>query len=228
MIAYRYDQPPHPSGKRLRFATASLALATFSLDGPLNSCDLFRSGRDRLFRSGGRRARALAAIVPGGNRQHSATWNSSRIPDRREGGRALGRGLYFLKSTTAAYLIAAVAMLTFGLSCDSGEVSVVTRRAAADGFHNLAALRFVWSTKSPVRRSRAICSRFSLRRKRRCCRLDGAEYLPSQDRPGFVWLRAAPRLARFLMGMWLAHRPRCPKAGRDMLLAVAGLHRDDL
>jgi len=223
MMADRYDRRRIIQGSAVVSAIASLALAGLShWDGPLKLMYLFLFlGAIGYSIGWTARSALLPQIVPAEIFSNAATWNSSGFQIAAMAGPALG-GAILVKSTTAAYLIAACATLAFAIMLIPVKVHRVTRAREPLTFHNLAAgFRFVWSTKIIL--ATITLDLFAVLFGGATALLPAyARNILHVGKVGFGWLRAAPAVGALLMGMWLAHRPPMQKAGRDMLLAVAG------
>ncbi|MSS73124.1 MAG: MFS transporter [Candidatus Latescibacteria bacterium] len=160
-------------------------------------------------------------IVPREMFPSAVVWNSSLMQVGSMIGPAIG-GFVILLNVPVAYLLNAVCALTFVVllgRVDLHEVSRQTERATVETL--LAGLRF-------LRRTRLLLSLMAL--DMFAVLLGGATYLLpiyAQDilhvgPQGFGWLRAAPAVGAFFMAVLMAHLPPMRRAGRNLLLAVAG------
>lgn len=156
-------------------------------------------------------------IVPRETFPSAVVWNSSLMQVGSMVGPAIG-GFVITLNVPVAYLLNAVCALAFVVllsRVDLHEVSRQTERASVETL--LAGLRF-------LRRTRLLLALMAL--DMFAVLLGGATYLLpiyAQDilhvgPQGFGWLRAAPAAGAFCM----AHLPPMRRAGRNLLLAVAG------
>jgi MFS family permease len=166
------------------------------------------------------RASILPHIVPTKLFANAVTWNSSLFEIACVIGPALG-GFLIRLGTPVAYLVNAVALVVcMALTLPLPRVRVSTKQAT--NFHSLlAGVRFVFATD-------LLLSTMSL--DLFAVLLGGAVYLlPIFAKnilhvgpTGYGWLRAAQAVGAVGMAMIVAHMPPMKRAGRNMLLAVAG------
>ncbi len=171
----------------------------------------------------GRPARTalLPQIVPKPVFANAVTWNSSMQQLASMLGPALG-GVIVAISVPSAYVISAVGELVFVLLLTQVKLHTAQQPVSQASLQALSAgMRFVW-------RSRLVLTAISL--DMFAVLLGGAVYLLpiyAEDilqvgATGFGWLRAAPAIGAFCMALLLAHLPPMRRAGRNLLLAVAG------
>jgi MFS family permease len=206
-------------------ATASAGLAVLSLlQGPVSLvylCLLY-IGIARAFSAPARWA-LVPAVVPTDALGNAITWNSSGWQVAATLGPALGGGIIAVTGRAAgAYVFAA----SLAVTC-AGLVATIRPRPVArpaeplslDSF--MAGARFVWTT--PLILATITLDLFAVL-------LGGAvALLPIYARDilqigptGLGWLRAAPSIGALLMALAMAHRPPLRRAGRSLLIAVAG------
>lgn len=169
------------------------------------------------------RAAFLPQIVPRETFSNAVTWNSSAFQLTTVIGPALAGGaIAWLGSPAAVYLLAAVLAL---VNC--GCLAMIRARpfvpdATPASLASLSAgLSFVWRTK--VMLAAITLDMFAVL-------LGGATALLSVfardildvGPDGFGWMRAAPGLGAVVMSLLVAHRPPFERAGRALLLSVAG------
>jgi MFS family permease len=206
-------------------ALASLALAALSCaQGPIPlvyGC-LLMAGVSQAF-SAPARWSLVPQTVPDHLLGNAATWNSSGWQIASVLGPALGGGVISLTGEAApAYLLGALCSIACaGLLV---PIRLGARVRPAEGL-SLASLM---AGIGFVRRSKLILATLTL--DLFAVLLGGAvALLPIFARDilmcgpvGLGWLRAAPSLGALAMGVTLAHRPPMRRAGRALLLAVAG------
>jgi MFS family permease len=204
---------------------ASLGLLALTvLHGPvalIYAC-LVLAGTARAF-SAPARSSLLALVVPPESLGNAVTWNSSGWQVANVAGPALGGVALALPGrAAAAYLLAAGCCLACVLLLIPLRPRPFERRAGQRSLASLlAGVRFVFRTKLLL--AALTLDLFAVL-------LGGATaLLPIYARDilgvgpiGFGFLRAAPALGAVLMAVTLAHRPPLRRAGRALLLAVAG------
>jgi len=212
-------------GAQALLAAASASLAVLSLRaGPVGLIylALLANGMGRAFTAPARWA-LLAQLVPPADLANAVTWNSSGWQVASLVGPAIGGfAIAITGRATDAYVAAAL--------CCVGCATLVAGTRPGPGGRSaepmtlnslLAGVRFVWS--SPVILATITLDLFAVL-------LGGATaLLPIYARDilevgptGLGWLRAAPSVGAVVMALTLAHRPPMRKAGRAMLLSVAG------
>ena len=163
----------------------------------------------------------LPHLVPRAIFPNAVTWNTSMFQISSVLGPALG-GFIVATSLPAAYLLCAAGSLGFIALLWRLPLRPPAEAAGAPSRESvLAGLRF-------IRRESVILTAISL--DMFAVLLGGAVYLlPIFARDilavgahGFGWLNAAPAAGAFCMALLLAHLPPLQRAGRTMLLAVAG------
>jgi MFS family permease len=206
-------------------ASASLGLSALSLGQgpiPLVYLCLLVAGISRAFSSPARWS-LVPQIVPPEILSNAVTWNSSGWQIASVAGPAIG-GLVIAATGRAAgaYLGTAACCLAAAALIGSVRPRVAERRLTAATWHSLlAGIRFVWNTKLIL--ATITLDLFAVL-------LGGATaLLPIYARDilqvgpsGLGWLRAAPSLGALIMAIGLAHRPPFQRAGRTLLVAVAG------
>jgi MFS family permease len=169
-----------------------------------------------------------AQIVPEEAFENAATWSSSSWQLATVIGPALG-GLVIaiLGSAACVYVLNAVAALVFAfllLPIKAGRSSLLIRTEAPEG----TTLRSLGEGISFLRRTPIMLAAITL--DLFAVLLGGATtLLPIFARDilhvgpeGLGWLRAAPSVGALFIAVVLAHRPAFKRAGRTLLVAVAG------
>ena len=168
------------------------------------------------------RASLLPQVVPPHLFNNAVTWNSSFFQIASMLGPAAG-GLILLWGAAPAYVVDACCALSFAALIGAVRLRPMTRAAKQPS--TLASLtegvRFVW-------RTRIILGTITL--DLFAVLLGGATILlpvfAAQvlhvGTPGLGALRMAPAIGAFAAALIIAHRPPMERAGRAMLLAVAG------
>jgi MFS family permease len=164
----------------------------------------------------------LPQLVPPQIFSNAITWNTSTFELSSIAGPAIGGLLIWLTSPAVAYMIAAASWLVcFGLVWILPEVGRGPAKGAAGISDFLAGIRFVWTNKLVL--ATMTLDLFAVL-------FGGASFLlpvfakdvlhvgPMQ----FGFMRAAPSIGAVTMALVQAHRPPLKRAGRAMLLAVAG------
>ena len=172
----------------------------------------------------GRPARTalLPQLLPSEIFPNAVTWNMSMQHMASVLGPAIG-GFIVAYNVSSAYVMAAISSLVFLVMLSQLRLSgTASRRAGQASFQSLAAgLKFVWNTRLIL-----IVITLDLF----AVLLGGAVYLLpifAQDilhvgAGGYGWLQAAPAAGAFCMALCLAYLPPMKRAGRNLLLAVAG------
>ena len=223
-LADRYDRRRILVVSQLLWAASSLGLAVVShLQGPVPLVYLLLvTGAVGHATGWPARASLLPQVVPPAVFNNAVTWNSSFFQIASMAGPALG-GLILLWGVTPAYVVDACCALAF-----AALIGTVRLRPAAKAAREPATLRgltegvrFVWRTK--VILGTITLDLFAVL-------LGGATILMpvfAKDVlgvgvPGLGALRMAPALGAFAAALVIAHLPPMERAGRAMLLAVAG------
>jgi MFS family permease len=206
-------------------ALASTGLAALSLwkgPIPLVYICLLLAGTSRAF-SAPARWSIVPQVVPLDVLSNAVTWNSSGWQIASVAGPALGGLLIGLTGRAAeVYVGTAVCCLACAALFGSVKLRSSSRKLqTAEARSLLAGIRFVWNRKLIL--ATITLDLFAVL-------LGGATaLLPIFARDilhvgptGLGWLRAAPSLGALLMAIALAHRPPFRRAGRTLLLAVAG------
>lgn len=170
------------------------------------------------------RASLLPLIVPAGDFSNAVAWNSSIFQLGTMTGPVLG-GLLMGASKDAATALAAVAMLR---AASLLMMTFVKPRAQACATSVAESAGSVWEGMRFVLRHRMILGAISL--DLLAVLLGGVTYLLpvyAEDilgvgPTGLGMLRSAEAAGAIVMAMLLAHLPPMQRAGRNMLLAVAG------
>lgn len=171
----------------------------------------------------GRPARValLPQLMPREVFPNAVTWNSSLQQIISVLGPAVG-GFIVVVSAPAAYLICAAGSLIFIVLLTRVKFRKVSEQTEKVSLRTLlAGLGFVW-------RSRLLLGLMSL--DMFAVLLGGAVYLLpifakdvlAVGPQGFGWLRTAPAAGAFCMAILLTYLPPMKRAGRNLLLAVAG------
>lgn len=207
----------------LAAASASLAVLSW-FAGPVGLIylSLLANGVGRSFTAPSRWA-LLAQLVPTADLANAVTWNSSGWQVASLVGPAAGGFAIALTGrATDTYVAAALCCLGCAALVAGTRPGVGGRSGEPMTLDSLlAGVRFVWS--SPVILATITLDLFAVL-------LGGATaLLPIYARDilqigptGLGWLRAAPSVGAVVMALALAHRPPMRKAGRAMLLSVAG------
>jgi MFS family permease len=171
----------------------------------------------------GRPARTalLPRIVPRDVFPNAVTWQTSLIQISSVMGPAIG-GFIVAAGTPVAYVICAVGSLLFialltqvGFREEAQPQTPISREALVAG------CQFVWRTRMV----------FTIMALDMFAVLLGgavfllpifAEKILSVGATGYGWLNAAPAMGAFLTAILMAHLPPMRRAGRTMLVAVAG------
>ena len=204
-------------------AGASVALAVASLhDAPVSTMYLILL-LNSVFVTLARPARLaiLPTLVPRASFENAMSW---RISIQQVSGVAgpAGGGMLAAASMPTVYLVAAGATLLFALLLALLRARQDRPAERAPSLRTvLLGARFAWQ-------ERLLLTTMSL--DLFAVLLGGAVYLlPIYARDvlaigeqGLGWLRAAPAVGSFCMAMLLAHLPPMRRAGRNLLLAVAG------
>jgi MFS family permease len=223
--ADRYSRKRVVAAALVLMALASTGLAALSLwKGPIPPiyvC-LLLAGTSRAF-SAPARWSIVPQVVPLEVLSNAVTWNSSGWQIASVAGPALGGLLIGVTGRAAeVYVGTAVCCLACAALFGSVKLRSTSRRAQAAGARSLlAGIHFVWNHKLIL--ATITLDLFAVL-------LGGATaLLPIFARDilhvgpsGLGWLRAAPSLGALLMALALAHRPPFRRAGRTLLLAVAG------
>ena len=169
------------------------------------------------------RAAYLPQLVPKDIFTNAVTWNASIFELSSMAGPAVGGLIVAYAGAPAAYLTNGILLAV----CFTNTLALPERpversdRDTAEGFAGLlAGVRFVWRTKLLL--ATLTLDLFAVL-------LGGAVYiLPifaerlGVGSVGYGWMKAAPAIGAFSMAFFLAHRPPMRRAGRALLLAVAG------
>jgi MFS family permease len=164
----------------------------------------------------------LPQLVPSEKFANSVMWNSTVFETASVLGPAIG-GFLCARSVALAYLLAAACFLgSFLLVAALPKTRSAANENLRPGFADLiAGVRFVWKVRLMF--SALTLDLFAVL-------LGGAVYLlPAFQQDvlhvsaiGFGWLRAAPSIGAVSMAMIQAHRKPMRRAGRTLLIAVAG------
>ena len=166
-------------------------------------------------------ASILPTLAPAEHFENAMKWRSSLDQISAVGGPALGAAIITV-SLPAAYAVSGMAALVFVALLLSLRMIHSPAAAGEMTLANVSAgVRFVWSHHVVL----AVLSLDLF-----AVLLGGAVYLlPVYAKDilhvgaqGLGWLRAAPAAGAFCMAIMLAHLPPLRRAGRTMLLAVAG------
>ena len=166
----------------------------------------------------------LPQLVPASVFPNAVTWNSSIFELCSLGGPAIGGLLVAFAGAPVAYLLNAALLVTCAVITVRFPATPVTRRADGDapGFRSLlAGVSFVWQRKLML--GVMLLDLFAVL-------VGGVTYLlPVFAKDilhvgaiGFGCLRSAPAFGAAGMAVVLAHRPPMRRAGRALLVAVAG------
>jgi MFS family permease len=202
---------------------ASLALAALSLSqGSVELMYLFLF-LDAAAVIMGRPARVamMPQLVPAASFPNAVMWNTSMMQFTSVLGPALG-GLVVAWNVPIAYVLAAASSLLYLLMVARLRLPAEIRPIGAASWKGLVAgMNFVWN-------KRIILTMISL--DMFAVLLGGAVYLLpiyAEDilqvgAKGFGWLRAAPAIGAFVVGVGMVYLPPMQRAGRTLLVSVAG------
>ena len=168
------------------------------------------------------RSAILPHLVPTDVFANAVTWNASFFQLSAMIGPAIG-GLVLAWHVQAVYVIDACSSIAYAIITISLPANQTPLHHRGEPALSMLAkgLQFVWSTK-------IVLATLSL--DLFAVLLGGVVYLlPVFSRDilhvgatGYGWLRAAESLGAFIMAIVMAHLPPMKRAGRSMLLAVAG------
>jgi MFS family permease len=223
-IADRYSRKRVAILTMLLLALCAVGLAAISAtSGPLwliYGC-LLAMGVARAFQSPVLAA-LPAQVVPSEHYSSAVTWESSVWQASSIAGPALGGLLIAWQSPTLVYLLTGLIMLLVALLLGLLRLRAVAQSDEPLTLSSLfAGLRFVWDTKIIL--AAITLDMFAVL-------LGGATaLLPifAKDilhvgATGLGWMRAAPALGAVLAAVALAHLPPMRRAGRTLLVVVAG------
>jgi MFS family permease len=207
----------------LACASASLAVVSY-LQGPIPLVYLILVviGVGRAFNAPARSS-LMPLLVEPEVLHNAVTWNSSGWQVASMVGPAMGGGIVAISGRASdAYLVAAVCCAASAAQIVGIRPRLVARAIEPMTLRSLiAGVRFVWST-------RLILATITL--DLFAVLFGGATaLLPIYARDildvgpaGLGWLRSAPAIGAFVMALVLAHRPPMQRAGRALLVSVAG------
>ena len=229
-LADRFDRKRLVLGMMVLSGLCSVALAAVSYAGAslawLYAILLVAS---TVWAVGGpARSALLAQVVPVEQFASAATWGSSFFQIAAVTGPALGAGMiaigarFHFAAVPIVYLADTACAAAFVLLLLAVPVRPLDRRGPPATLETLlAGIRFVWTNQIIL--ATITLDLFAVL-------LGGAVYLlPIFARNvldtgafGFGLMKAAPAVGAFAMAVCLAHLPPMKRAGRDLLLAVAG------
>jgi MFS family permease len=204
---------------------ASLGLAAVSwwqLPVALTFLVLLLAGVGRAFTAPSRSA-LLALVVPPHLLPNAVTWNSTGYQMANVTGPALGGLLLWLAEGKAApvYLLTAGCALACIILVAPIKLKVAPPGEARSLASLLAGARFVWRTKLLLAAITLDLFAVLLGGFTALLPIFTQKILQVDER-GYGLLRTAPALGALGMALVLAHRPPLRRAGRALLLAVAG------
>lgn len=223
-LADKYNRPRLVMISLLAMTVTSLGLAGLSLSGgPVSMMYLFLF-LDAVAVMLGRPARValLPQLVPTRVFANAVTWNTSLMQISGVLGPALGGFVIAVLDVPVAYIAAAVTSFGFALLLRRLNFQSEGPKAGSVSIQNLlAGIEF-------VRKTRIILAMITL--DLFAVLLGGAVYLLpifAEDilqvgASGFGWLRAAPAAGAFCMAIFMVYMPPMKRAGRALLLNVAG------
>ncbi len=173
------------------------------------------------------RTAIMPLLVPEEEFENAVKWRTSLQQITGIGGPAIG-GFIIAYNIQAAYVLSAVSSLAFILFLLRMELPAATRSARGRMVEQVAeGLRFVWNKK--ILLGASSLDLFAVL-------LGGAVYLLPifareivdlapvglEPEEALGWLRAAPAAGACVMALLMAHLPPMQRAGRTLLLCVAG------
>ncbi|MEO8352562.1 MAG: MFS transporter, partial [Chthoniobacteraceae bacterium] len=188
---------------------------------PLMLALLFLIGSARAFAWAARGA-FIANLVPRNLLASAVTWNSSNFQISSMIGPAIGGVLIAQFGVASAYFLDAICGLIF-----IGAILPIRHRQEPAPKHDrplrelFSGLRFVRSTK-PILATITLDLFAVLLGGATALLPIFAEKILHVGASGLGWLRAAPSLGALLTGIAIAHLPPMRRAGRSLLIAVAG------
>ena len=207
----------------LGMTVTSLALAALSFSKGSVSLMYIFLFLDATAVTLGRPARTalVPQLLPNKDFPNAVTWNMSLMQIASVVGPAFG-GFVVAISVPIAYVIASISSLSFIVLLGQIEIFSAAERIGH------ASMRTVLAGIEFVRRTRIILVMITL--DMFAVLLGGAVYLLPiyatdilrVGPTGFGWLQAAPAAGALVMAVLLAHLPPLQRAGRSLLLAVAG------
>ncbi len=223
LLADRYERRRLSIVSLLGMTATSLALAAFSIgEGPVlwMYALLFL---DACMMTVGRPARTalLPQLVPADVFPNAVTWNTSLMHIASVAGPALG-GFVVAVSVPSAYIIAAASSLWFVVILSRVRFRPQDELLEPGNLETLlGGIRFVWDKR--ILFTLMALDLFAVL-------LGGAVYLlPIYAKEilhvgatGFGYLHAAPAVGAFCMAVAMVYLPPMKRAGRTLLLAVAG------
>ena len=181
-----------------------------------------------MLRMGGpARSAIMPLLVPEEEFENAVKWRTSLQQITGIGGPALG-GFIIAYNIQAAYVLSAVSSLAFIVFLFGMQLPIAARSARGQMIEQVAeGLRFVWNKK--ILLGASSLDLFAVL-------LGGAVYLLPifareivdlvpvglEPEEALGWLRAAPAAGACVMALLMAHLPPMQKAGRTLLLCVAG------
>ena len=181
-----------------------------------------------MLRMGGpARSAIMPLLVPEEEFENAVKWRTSLQQITGIGGPALG-GFIIAYKIQAAYVLSAVSSLAFIVFLFGMQLPAAARSARGQMIEQVAeGLRFVWNKK--ILLGASSLDLFAVL-------LGGAVYLLPifareivdlapvglEPEEALGWLRAAPAAGACVMALLMAHLPPMQKAGRTLLLCVAG------
>ena len=181
-----------------------------------------------MLRMGGpARSAIMPLLVPEEEFENAVKWRTSLQQITGIGGPALG-GFIIAYNIQAAYVLSAVSSLAFIIFLFGMQLPAAARSARGQMIEQVAeGLRFVWNKK--ILLGASSLDLFAVL-------LGGAVYLLPifareivdlapvglEPEEALGWLRAAPAAGACVMALLMAHLPPMQKAGRTLLLCVAG------
>jgi len=181
-----------------------------------------------MLRMGGpARSAIMPLLVPEEEFENAVKWRTSLQQITGIGGPALG-GFIIAYNIQAAYVLSAVSSLAFIVFLFGMQLPAAPRSARGQMIEQVAeGLRFVWNKK--ILLGASSLDLFAVL-------LGGAVYLLPifareivdlapvglEPEEALGWLRAAPAAGACVMALLMAHLPPMQKAGRTLLLCVAG------
>ncbi len=222
-LADRFNRPRLVMISLLTMTLTSLSLAVLSYRNGSTAWMYALLALDATAVMIGRPARValLPQLVPKEVFPNAVTWNTSMMQIAGVGGPAIG-GFIIAFNVPVAYVITAASSLIFAVMLARLRFQPETKSIGTASLRTLVAgIGFVWDAKIIL--TMITLDLFAVL-------LGGAVYLLpiyatdilDVGATGFGWLRAAPAVGAFVMAIAMVYLPPMQRAGRTLLICVAG------